>query len=973
MKQILTLILLLSAAQAKDFYVGPNGSALGNGSAAAPWNLSTALLASSIVQSGDTIWIRGGTYTGAFTCTLLGSASAPIVVRNFQNEQVILDGSLVGQAVTNTPTLLMWTGGYVWFWGLEITNSDPNRWSPIPGSNPPTGRAIGTDIRAPGVKLINSVIHDTGQGISAWAAAPDFEAYGNVVFNNGWESTDRGHGHGIYTQNNTGTKLFKNNVVLHQFGNAVNLYGSSAAYLRDITFDGNSFLNAIQQYGGNTPTENFTYVNNRSYNTAPQFGYGAPSSGLLCANNYLARGLFLNSYTGAVTVQNNTIYQQLNDGQAKLVGVVLPTGVTLANYTFDSNTYYQSSKNANDYWASGAGFTFAGWQQQGEDAHSVYLPTTGPNYRPTGTKVFFTANAYDPQKASITVFNWDKLNTVAVDPSAVLAPGDKYELRSAEDYFNDVVTGSYAGGSLTIPMTNHTLALPLGYATALGPTGFPEYGVFLLTKVNTSTTVILSGAQTSAVTANSATVSWTTNVPTNALVEYGRTTAYGNSLPLDPAMVTSHSELLAGLADGVTYHYRITSANAKGQYAVSADQTFATPDVTPPVISGVAAGAITFTSATIQWTTNEPSDSQVEYGPTTSYGSATAVNSALITAHQVTIAGLSGTTIYYRVRSRDASGNPTVSAGFSFVLPSLTISNVLATATSTTSATIAWTTNLPSDTRVDFGSTATYGSKMPVNATLVTSHVATLTGLTGSALYFRVSSTASPVTVSATGGPISLAPTVTLRIPALPSDGRLSFWGPMNSGCTLSTWKAAWSALSGEVDAANAIRANFVASGCIGAGSIGLARGFLAFDTRAIPAGAQIVGAKLALYVTAKLDDVKDGNDFISVVQGRQASPTALTLSDYPKAGNQLQGATEGAARVGLSNVPLNAYTTWNLNASGLAWVTKGGYTQLALREGHDLLNIWPNYGSGKGVALTVVMSESATPSQTPYLEITYR
>ena len=121
------------------------------------------------------------------------------------------------------------------------------------------------------------------------------------------------------------------------------------------------------------------------------------------------------------------------------------------------------------------------------------------------------------------------------------------------------------------------------------------------------------------------------------------------------------------------------------------------------------------------------------------------------------------------------------------------------------------------------------------------------------------------------------------------------------------------------------------------------------------------------------MDDVKDGNDFISVVQGRQASPTALTAADYPKAGNQLQGATEGAARVGLSNVPLNAYTTWNLNASGLAWVTKGGYTQLALREGHDLLNIWPNYASGKGVALTVVMSESATPSQTPYLEITYR
>jgi hypothetical protein len=477
------VLLSLATAHAAEFFVSPTGSAQGNGSAQAPWNLSTALQATALVKPGDTIWILGGTYKGAFTCTLSGSTGGPIVVRNYRNERAIIDGNLSGRAVTNTPTLLMWTGGYVWFWGLELTNSDANRWSDVPGSNPPTARAIGTDIRAPGVKLINCIIHDTGQGISAWAAAPGFEAYGNLVFNNGWESTDRGHGHGIYTQNDTGTKLFRHNVVLHQFGNGVNLYGSSAANLKNITFDGNSFLNGIQQYGGNTPTENFTYVNNRSYNTAPQFGYGAPSSGLMCANNYLARGLFLTTYTGAVTIQNNTIYEQINDGQAKLIGITLPTGVALTNYTFDYNTYYQSSRNGSDYWASGLGMTFSGWQKQGLDAHGTYIPTAGPSYRPTGLKIFIEKNQYDPLKAIVTVFNWDRLTSVAVDLSAVLSPGDTYELRNAEDYFGDVTSGKYAGGNLSIPMTDHSLALPLGSTTAVGPTGFPEFGVFFVTRV----------------------------------------------------------------------------------------------------------------------------------------------------------------------------------------------------------------------------------------------------------------------------------------------------------------------------------------------------------------------------------------------------------------------------------------------------------------------------------------------------------
>src|SRR5213076_160874 len=86
-------------------------------------------------------------------------------------------------------------------------------------------------------------------------------------------------------------------------------------------------------------------------------------------------------------------------------------------------------------------------------------------------------------------------------------------------------------------------------------------------------------------------------------------------------------------------------------------------DLTPPVISAVAATAITASGATITWTTDEASDAQVEYGPTTTYGSSTPVTTSLVTSHSVALSGLmANATYHYRVRSKDAAGNVATSA-----------------------------------------------------------------------------------------------------------------------------------------------------------------------------------------------------------------------------------------------------------------------------------------------------------------------
>ncbi|MFA6273175.1 MAG: putative Ig domain-containing protein [Candidatus Paceibacterota bacterium] len=89
-----------------------------------------------------------------------------------------------------------------------------------------------------------------------------------------------------------------------------------------------------------------------------------------------------------------------------------------------------------------------------------------------------------------------------------------------------------------------------------------------------------------------------------------------------------------------------------------------------PIISSVSAPAssITTSNAIISWTTNEASNSIVDYGLTTSYGSQTLLPSDSVTSHYVSLVGLSpNTTYHYRVSSRGAtSNNPINSPDYTF-------------------------------------------------------------------------------------------------------------------------------------------------------------------------------------------------------------------------------------------------------------------------------------------------------------------
>ncbi|MBI2029642.1 hypothetical protein HYT02_04455, partial [Candidatus Gottesmanbacteria bacterium] len=226
---------------------------------------------------------------------------------------------------------------------------------------------------------------------------------------------------------------------------------------------------------------------------------------------------------------------------------------------------------------------------------------------------------------------------------------------------------------------------------------------------------------------------------------------------------------------------------------------------------------------------------------------------------------------------------------------------------------------------------------------------------------------ASNLSLTATYDVTQNSDPVTVRFYPQPGDGRAAYFGANNSGCGQAQWDIAKNTTTTGFDYTSSPRSNFVSTGCLGANAVNLTRAFLPFDTNSLPDNAVITNATLNLYITGKINSVNDGNDYIAVVQTSQVSTQSLTTSDYANLGN-----VEGSNNIDITTIPTYAYTTWTLDSTGLGWISKTGNTLLGLREGHDLQNVWGNYGGAQGNGVAAATSEQAGTIQDPYLDVTY-
>lgn len=426
------------------YFVSPSGSSTNDGSKAHPWDLPTALAnAAGKVQPGDTVWLRGGTYTGSFRSMLRGTASKPVVVRQYPGERAIIDAN-------GTSVSTWYVGGeYSVFWGFEITNSYPTR---VLSSTERRSNVVAN--YANHTKYINLVIHDGGVGFYNESPYYDVEIVGCVLYNEGFQRSDRGHGHAIYLRSNTGPVTARDNIMFNQFGYGVHVFTNPGeGQLNNIRLEGNiSFNNGTLStnstssnilFGGDDYStggvlkENYTYESPSVAAKNVQVGYGVTQNGTVqLQDNYFA---------GGATVLDVGYWSSLTATNNRLMGVG-----TVVNL---NNPVVTMSK-------------FSGQTQAA---------------LPTATKVVVRKNPYETGRANIAVYNWSGNGSVSLDLSGILPAGASYEIRNVQDWFGTpVVSGTYSGGSVTLPIRAVTPPVPVGFSSSRAPSTGTQFNAYVV-------------------------------------------------------------------------------------------------------------------------------------------------------------------------------------------------------------------------------------------------------------------------------------------------------------------------------------------------------------------------------------------------------------------------------------------------------------------------------------------------------------
>jgi hypothetical protein len=466
-------------------YVTTNGTSAGDGSSGNPWDLRTALAGGKgRVHAGDTIWVRGGTYAGSFTSGLRGTASAPIVVRQYPGERATLDGAAAGDGI---PTLIV-DGAWTVLWGLEVMNSRLDRLSPDLNIRQP-----GVYVRnASNVKLINLVVHDVGQGVFLEPGAPSIEIYGWIIYNGGNETPTRSAGHAIYIKNDgVGVKRVRDNVMFNNFGFGIHAYADSGTGpLKNMRFTGNvAFNNGTLstypshnfQVGGDDVADAILADSNMLY-TSPGVAYGNARIGYSTTHN--GTMTFRDNYVvGGAPVMDVGYWQELTVSGNTLLGasqMVLLRDPRTTGQQWTGDLHHRDPV-ATAWRYVATDYEFSAWQ----GATGLGATDAATALPPAATKVFVRPNVYEPGRAHIVIYNWSGLSSVAVDVAGLLHGGDVYEVRSVQAVFGPpLLSGTYGGGTISIPMGGVTPPAPIGGSPNPPITTGPLFDVFLLTRTH---------------------------------------------------------------------------------------------------------------------------------------------------------------------------------------------------------------------------------------------------------------------------------------------------------------------------------------------------------------------------------------------------------------------------------------------------------------------------------------------------------
>lgn len=440
-RQLLFTILVFNILQlhSKEFFVSVTGNSNNLGSYISPWNLQTALDHPRQVQPGDTISILEGRYFGkeaegdfiaaGFISRIKGTREKPIIVRAYPGHRVILDGGNRKHPCENINGLdshvIGILGDFTWYIGFEITDSNEFSRSGIIFGQ--TWRVRSMVSIGTGLKLINLIVYDTGNGLGPFSGCVECESYGNIIFYNGWSNLGvRGHGEGFYSQNTGPVKKLHDNIVFKNFDSGMILYGSSQSTIENYDIEGNIiFENGVinddpngwgMLFGKNTTAtgtgNNFVIKDNYLYN---RFDY-------LRSNN-----MDLGYLSG---LSNVKLYNNYSVGYNAIKYNIPIKGLTATGNTFVGRVEIEAKPQIHP------------------DSNNLFTSSSLPKKN----EVFIRPNSYEEGRAHIVVYNWEKkLYEVVNLQNLNLKENVEYELIDVQNLFGPAaVKFKYSENSSTI-------------------------------------------------------------------------------------------------------------------------------------------------------------------------------------------------------------------------------------------------------------------------------------------------------------------------------------------------------------------------------------------------------------------------------------------------------------------------------------------------------------------------------------------
>lgn len=432
----------------------------------------------SNAQAGKTFLLKAGTYNNLNgIISFSGTQAYPVFIKCVPDAHVILD--FAGDFFIS--------GGDVVFDGsdgkMEVMTDS---WT---GDRFLTSQNFDIGMYGGRTKFINCIIHDFGN-LGCWSAAVGAELYGNLIYNMG-----RGNGslgHPIYTQNNTGRKLIRNNVFSQTFSSqfVIHMYGSGASVLKGYTFDKNVVVGGKWLSGSaSARVEDLIISNNYLVNAelaAMQIGLLGTAEEALHNDFHIIDNTFL---TASITVKQGENFEIKRNrffiSDYIVIGIVQThDGIEIDSNEYNYYGFVPSSKYqypaANIYtslsaWRAGTGFDLNGTE-------NIYSGGVPPDF------VKVIPNEVRTDRASIVIANWSEAADVSVNLSEVtgLVNGTTYQLLNAqnpEENFEFVHNGS----PVSVPMEagDWSVSIPIGTEGGAMPTReqiFPTYGVFYLMK-----------------------------------------------------------------------------------------------------------------------------------------------------------------------------------------------------------------------------------------------------------------------------------------------------------------------------------------------------------------------------------------------------------------------------------------------------------------------------------------------------------